>query len=529
MLSLQVHPGKGLGNLGKLKRVHAAYSSTNGGAALGSSLHETLTRLKAQPLVYPSIDISYTPSKPLTAPVILDLPANGLRLRFDGPEQTLRLIEVVDFAHTQLSYKDVDFAKLPESPTAAAVGPAFRHVYNMMGPTFPGEYLPPISSFDKTVGLYVLSYPGIAFSFPFQCSAWNPKRDHVSLLSSSAASPAKSLAIFEGSSWHDVRRGLFDPKILNTNTSSPNRLKDHRADDVEHVNIYGNGKLEMLRRLSPPFRLLLGETTAQDLVAELGPPDAIYYKNDRRMSIHQTRTESQQQEHRRQISPAIEDDLTDGDHSSLHNTEDDSDEESDGFKLTNGDGNLSPECFYNYFHHGFDVFISYPRVSSPPFPLSISDEDERLQIGDTDHLVATKLIMHGNVPGSYPFNRYRRVRWTIDTKGSENGAVALNSETPFRVLSQSLQKIWKGHAVSNSERLSDKAKKEIWVINRGWGDSPGDSCELLGGWEEHTDFAKKRSSGNGEGPGSGTTELVGFPGLVFEVLTNDAVSCLTIY
>ena len=500
---------------------------TNHLTALGSSLHEILTRLKAQPLVYPSIDISYTPSKPLTAPLILGLPANGLRLRFDGPEQSLRLIEVVDFAHTALSYKNVDFVKLPESHALSAIGPTFRHVYNMMGPTFPGEYIPPGVSSDVGVGSYVLSYPGIAITFPLQSSAWKSQPDFVSLLSSSAASPATSLAIFEGRSWRDARQGLYHPTNLNANTISPNRPKEHKATEIEHVIIHGNGNLEMVRRMASTFHLLLGETTVQDLVTELGPPDAIYNKSDRRVSIHRQRRESGQQQ-RSDLSLAFEDDLTDGENSSSHNTEDDSDED-DAKDRTEASGKQSAECFYNYFHHGFDIFISYPTVPSPPFPSSDSKDGQRLRTRHTDHLVATKIILHGNVPGSFPFNRYRRVRWIINTGDSDENYTMLNSETPFKTLSRSLKQIWKGHWNIESEQTLEKVKQEKWVVNRGWGDSPGDSCELLGGWEEHTDTGKKSFGICGEGPGSGTTELVGFPGLVFEFLKNDAVSCLTVY
>ena len=33
--------------------------------------------------------------------------------------------------------------------------------------------------------------------------------------------------------------------------------------------------------------------------------------------------------------------------------------------------------------------------------------------GSPDRLVATKLVLHGNIPGSYEFNRHRRCRWDI--------------------------------------------------------------------------------------------------------------------
>ena len=488
-------------------------------------MHEILIRLKAQPDSFPSIDISYAPANPLSSPVILNLPANGLRLRFDGFEQTLRLIEVLDFHQIQLNYNNAEFVKLPESRGATTAGPTFRHIYHMMGPTFPGEYLPPVSGPSRGLGSYILSYPGIAFSFPLQSSAWKPELDHVSLLSSSAALPAKSLTVYMGSSWQDIREGLFDPKPPSPRlVPSPHRAKDHRPDEIELVRIQGNGKLEMMRRSSPPLQILLGGTTPQDLVMELGPPDAIYYKNDRRLSIHRTRRQSQQQSQPYRASPHSEDDLTDTDQSSTHSNADNSDDESDAARVIKDNFHSSAECFYNYFHHGFDIFMSYPTDPSPPFPTFKSGDQECLRTSGRDHLVATKVILHGNVPGSYPFNRYRRIRWAIDTGDSMDRHVALDSESPFVTLSQNLQQLWKGAYGSDSQEISFELGM---VLNRGWGDSPGDSCELLGGWEEGADTAKKESIIGG--PGSGNTKLFGFPGLVFEVLKNDAVSSLTVY
>ena len=69
------------------------------------------------------------------------------------------------------------------------------------------------------------------------------------------------------------------------------------------------------------------------------------------------------------------------------------------------------------------------------------------------------------------------------------------------------------------------------VLNRDWGDSPSSSCELLGGWEDsvggkRTDITPSSAE---DVKGLGNTTLFGFPGLVFEVLNNGAVSGLTIF
>ncbi|KAL9597024.1 MAG: hypothetical protein Q9219_005399 [cf. Caloplaca sp. 3 TL-2023] len=508
--SLQIHPGRGLGFL-----------------ILGASLHDVLTRLKAQPHIYPTIDVSYSPDQPLFAPVILNLPANGFRLRFDGPDQRLRLIEILDFGKTQLSYKNIDLVKLLEEKSSDAgglgrtdqPGPPFRHVYNrLMGPTFPGEYLPPSEGEAMRPGLYVLSYPGIAFSFPLQHSAWSPKADFVSLLSSNAAASAKSLAIFNGASWHEARQDLYTRPCLHPRSLAlSTKGKEHQPDEVNLVNVRGAGVVELLRRSSSPFRIVLGETTPQDLVAELGPPDAIYRKNDHRLSIHKTRPREQRMSHGSYgASPARSDDLVDADRSSAHTTTDDSDAEDDAAADDDSAGQSAAKCFYNYFHHGFDVFISYPSNPSPPFPHIEASVHPSPASRAMDHLVATKVLLHGNVPGSYPFNRYRRSRWVIDTDASGTSD-SLNSETSFSVLSDELRAMWKGNYASE---LAEKATNNAIVLDRDWGDSPGSSYEVLQGWEDSEQPDKRGRSGQNNA-GSGTTQIYGFPGMLFEVLKND--------
>lgn len=536
---LQVYPGKGLGFLSRQHssspRLSCATNSLS--SVLGASLHDVLTRLKSQPLKYPTIDVSYSPSKPLLSPVGLTLPQNGIRLRFDGPDQRLRLIEVLDFTKTPLSYKNIDVTKLPENAPLGRTsheptGPAFRHIYHrLIGPTFPGEYITPPAGEGTSEGTYILSYPGIAFSFPLQATAWSPKIDFVSLLSSSAASPARSLAIFNGPSWQEARQSLFTRIPLNPRSLAlSGRGREGIPDEIELVKVFGKGRIEMTRRSSLPFRIVLSQTTPQDLVAELGPPDAIYRKNDRRLSIHKTGSRGSRQQHRSQgVSPGRYDDLTDGDQSSANTTTDDSDGEDNLTKPNQNDSDLSAECFYNYFHHGFDVFISYPTDQSPPFPGADPSGSDPTQAQSSNRLVATKILLHGNVPGSYPFNRYRRSRWIIDPKHSPSSNSPLTSETSFSELSKSLRHIWKDTYASEAEETSSQRGM---VLNRGWGDSPGSSCELLGGWEESADGVKdtnNRNPGSSAGPGFGNTELFGFPGLVFEVLENDAVSCLTVF
>jgi hypothetical protein len=428
------------------------------------------------------------------------------------------LIEVLDFSNSKLTYKGNDVAKAvsTEIPVPSNLsGPHFRHVYNkLLGPTFPGEYIQ--SEGSEEYGTYVLSYPGIAFSFPVLNSAWPPEKDFVSLLSSSATQPASSMAIFVGQSWIEARQTLYthvieDPK----NLAPPSKLRETYADEVGVVKIFGEGRLELSRPWSTTsFWLTLGETTPQELVAELGPPDAIYRKNDQRMMIHKSRTGSETRPRRPSGLERLQDDSTDTDQSS-HNATDMSEEESEVEEVAeHGSG----ECFYNYFYHGFDILISPPTESSRRPPSTKTLDETPLPVAIESFLVATKIILHSNVPGSYSFNRHRRCRWEIDyLKGKD----VVNSETPFDEVAKRLQNEWKGIYASPEEA---KQRQRGMVLNRGWGDSPGSSVELLGGWEDSAGGRRPD-----EEQGLGNTTLYGFPGLVFEVSKIGMVSGLTVF
>ena len=466
-------------------------------------------------------------------PVVLNLPTNGVRLRFDGPEQRLRLIEVLDFTKSKLTYKDRDVVRPATTtpagaPTENLSGPTFRHIYNrLIGPTFPGEYIAPEPGDETGMGLYVLSYPGMAFSFPIQRSSWSPGKDVVSLLSSSASHPAVSMAIFRGDSWADARENLYTQTLEPLKTFAPfTKTREPVPDEVSLVKIYGEGRLELVRSSgNGHLWIQLGETTPQELVAELGPPDAIYRKNDQRMSIHQNRTLSERS--RSDANERLTDDSTDTDVSSAHTATDDSEEEEEDEEVA---GSVSGECFYNYFYRGFDILISTPNPHSqrPPSKGAAPESEALDAIPDdvSSRLVASKIVLHGNVPGSYPFNRHRRCRWEIEYL--DEGEDIVNSEMPFKEVESRLHEEWNS-IYKNAEEA--KSRQRGMVLNRDWGDSPSSSCELLGGWEDSVGGKRidATPSSADDTKGLGNTTLFGFPGLVFEVLKNGTVSGLTIF
>ncbi len=524
----QIYPGRGLGFLSNMSIHHVSALTTNFVLVLGASLHNILTRLKAQPQTYPSIDLSYSSTDPVLQPIILSLPASGIRLRFDGPDQRLRLIEVLDFSKTPLTYKGNELVRRSKASSDGpnehdTSGPAFRHVYNrLFGPSYPGEYIPPTSHKQQDRGTYVLSYPGVAFCFPLSHASWSERADFVSLLSSSASSPATSMAIFQGSSWSEARPYLFSKQPqFPRSIALTGKNKDIVPDEIEEARIFGQGQIELIRRNVSSYWVYAGETTPQDLIAEFGPPDAIYRKNDTRISIHGNTVEHDAAR-LESTSPMGRATSVDTDHSSGQSYGEESDTELHSDATDRPPVNV--ECFYNYFHHGFDAFVSFPSSKSPPFP---GTEPRNTPSTSGSDLRVTKILLHANVPGSYPFNRHRRSRWSIQTDRTAIEGEMLTSEMPFTDVSEMLKSMWHGSYRSEEE---EKSMQRGMVLNRGWGESPESSVELLGGWEDNASPQRTGELESSVGvQGLGNTELFGFPGLLFEVLKNGTISCLTVY
>jgi isoleucyl-tRNA synthetase len=517
---------------------------------LGASIHDVLARIKSVPLVYPSISLSHSQSHPLLAPVIITLQSNGLRLRFDGPEQRLRLIEVLDFSKTRLSYKGHDIGNSQTQNENVALnthfnppktGPGFRSVYKIFGPTTPGEYLPPNGK-NKEDGTYVLSYPGIAFSFPLKHGIWSSGTgwsSTVSLLSSNASKASTAMSVFVGESWDLARDSLFENDMSNFLRSpiASGIKKETVPKEVELVKVHDRGRVELVRKDAPSFWIMMGETTPQDLVTELGPPDSVHRRNDTRVAIHQDRRNSSASASRRgssntEMSPPLRNLPFDSDTSSQVEESDESDLE-EGVVIDPKKREDSGEVFYNYYSHGFDIKVSNPL---PPSTLSHasstngSGTDGPDAVVPRSHLVVTKILLHGNVPGSWNFNRHRRIRWSLDSVATADDPNPPNSEVLFKDIQHYLQQYFHDSYATEEER---RAAALPMVVNRALGReelaADGD-YGVIGSWEDGgTSSVRRLDQKTTEAEKIGGAEVYGFPGMVFEVLKNGTVSCLMVY
>lgn len=501
-----IHPGHGLGFMSMPRFLSVALPHADRKIALGAALQDILSTIAADKDLFTSIDVHFSQSEPLTAPIVVTLPHNGLRLRFDGADQRLRLIEVTDLKKSMLVYKSMELVRSQEI-TSSSAGPAFRRVYQMFGASYPGEYMPPPAG--KAGGTYVLSWPGVAFNFPLQHSAWSPDKDHVSLLGSQAAGPAAQMAIFEGKTWADTRKDLFLREPTGPrSTALAARPRENLPAEIESA-IVEPGKYVILERRqpAPPFTIHLNETTPQDLVTELGAPDATFKPTAKDSTpaqpVHKRTGSATRPRSGSRLHPGSQPSSYSSTNTDSFETDFDSEDADE-----DPTERASRATYWCYFGHGMDILVG------PPSESESSRANNTLPSANPD-MVVKRVVIQGNVPGSAAFNRHRRLRWFLELSTTSPDQI-LHSECNF-------ESELKPHLLQTfTSAATDPQTAMGRVINRCW-DDPMDSGFFLP--DQDRDEVDDGSTRGGEA-WLGNVRLFQFPGVMFEVLQNGAVAGL---
>lgn len=474
--------------------------------ALGAALQDILSTIEKDKTRFTDVHVNFSQTNPLSVPVVVTLPPQGLRLRFDGADQRLRLIEVTDLKKLALTHKGIDLVK-PQELTSAAAAPHFKRIYTMFNASFPGEYMPPAAG--QTHGTYVLSWPGVAFNFPLRHADYSPDKDHVSLLGSHAAGPATQMAIFEGRTWADARKDLFIREPNGPRSTASHRYEDLPAE-LELATIYPADIITFDRRgPATPFTITLNQTTPQDLITELGAPSTTY-----KPRLHDSPLTPAHPSHHRANSSSRPPASSRSHHppsqpSSYSSTNTDTFEtDFDPYSGTAAEDlsedpleRATRDSYWCYFHHGLDILVGPPEPSQP-------------LLAARSDLVVKRVVIQGNVPGSAAFNRHRRLRWNLVLPSSNH-----DSETPFpTILKPALLAAFPSAAADPQTSMGR-------VINRSWDDSM-ESSFYLPDQDRDTDGRSGEGGGEGGEEWLGNVRLFQFPGVLFEVLGCGAVGAV---
>ncbi|KAF9958348.1 hypothetical protein BGZ72_000489 [Mortierella alpina] len=345
---------------------------------LGTSMWDIIRILRDQAALIPVVELKYSDENPFAADIVLRLPSNGIELRFEPLSQRLKLIKVDDFSRLRLTYQGGEVSSTKALPT-------FLLAYKLFGPTYPGE-------FDGTKHLYTLSYPGLSLVFPI------PEK-HMLLYQSSADLPlefpdgttpvASHMYIYYGADWTTAT--LLPIATLARNMQEANspghhsgRFGEGKAELEKVVAKIGHGAVLQFAGSSQPQKcpVVLHMTTPQDLLADLGSPSSIYYKEEDKMKIHSDTKDNLRSQH-------LEEDGILGEMDDIGY--DRSTRPSEGSQQPN-------DYFYNYFHLGLDVLFD----------------------GSTHR--CKKIVMHTNVPGHFDFQSYKRCPFVLHLPTSPSTA-----------------------------------------------------------------------------------------------------------
>ncbi|KAG0352459.1 Cullin-3, partial [Gamsiella multidivaricata] len=232
---------------------------------LGMSLWDVIRLLREQAALVSVVELKYSEEDPFAADIVLKLPSNGIELRFEPYSQRLKLITVYDFMKSlRLTYSGSEFSSPKVVPTCALVN-------KLIGPPFPGE-------FDSSRNLYTLSYPSAEVPMEFPDGS-TPVCTHM--------------YIYHGADWMNATPVSVATLARNIQDSSSSghhsgRTGEGRAELERVVAKINYGALLQFAGATQPQKCViqLHVTTPQDLLADLGSPGSIYYKEDDKMQIH---------------------------------------------------------------------------------------------------------------------------------------------------------------------------------------------------------------------------------------------------
>lgn len=259
---------------------------------LGTSLWNVLDLLRRMQHAFPQVDVKYDTDAASTSPIILHIRPH-LDLLFSGKQQRLHTIVLrklrLGDPPVTLRYKDIVLSSPEDALKRVFVSRTF-------GPTYPcpGD--------DLTADL---RYPGVWFSFEEDGMGDGLKGIQAEDRMQEVKRVIVSQKELDGED-RDALGELVECAAMNGDISRA-IVKVH-----EGITLYFHPS-----STTKPVNIRVGETTAQDLILDLGPPIRVHHKEDERMTIHSTSCSG---------------------------------------------GNAEPAYFYNYFQHGLDFLLSPTHV-----------------------------------------------------------------------------------------------------------------------------------------------------------------------
>jgi len=248
-LELDVRPGQGVGPF-----------------EIGASLWNVIETLNESKARFPQVEIKFdnNDKAPATSPVILTLPPH-VSLLFTGVTQRLHTIllhpltPVPPHSGLRLTYK---------SQTISAPNLLFKRsdVSAVFGPTYKGKRR--------------LIFPGVVFEF-----IRGEGKEGGDVKRSAREDQVDRIVVVQRDKEQRDGTEVEEEDGLRECEAMVGELKKAIVAIHEGITLHFIPPLDSTT--SPdPIRIMMHQTTAEDLLADLGPPLRVHYKTDERMNIH---------------------------------------------------------------------------------------------------------------------------------------------------------------------------------------------------------------------------------------------------
>ena len=230
---------------------------------LGATINDVIGTIKRDSIALRDNRLIFNHSDPLAADLIVDVLHLGIRLRFAADTQRLYLIDAYSPTQLTFTYLHTSFSGPSHPP------PSLSSIYQTFGPSFPPQ-------FDPRRQAWLLKYPGIAFVFD----------DHTAANSGVVQVMSEGELSYDDMDDRDVSLTrilvLHGEQFSPPPPSLPSAASTSSLSSSHSVHAHVNRGLYLASRsLWLPFH-----HSIQDVLLDLGPPDAITWKNDEKMRIH---------------------------------------------------------------------------------------------------------------------------------------------------------------------------------------------------------------------------------------------------
>ncbi|KAJ1979749.1 hypothetical protein H4R35_001397 [Dimargaris xerosporica] len=409
-----------------------------GGFILGAPVGHVIRLLQTEPTLVPKVDLKYVEEDPLADAIVLSLtvratspdsPAPAERplprdaetggahisLLFDPSTQRLKLIAIHDLYKTSGSALRLLYRQA-ECHSSRAVTTGLL-VNRLFGPTHPG-------TFAANTGVFTLAYPGISFDFtipdrhralfsptgetkPPHSARQGLANDHNLLEFPDGTTPqCRTIYVYgPGSNWQAAAVPPATQYGAQYRTLSPvptltclQSVHAHPGVGITVLLTDIGARSQEGHTANRQVQICLDQTTAQDLIADLGQPATVFYKNDDKMSIHAAAEATDSSVGMESPHPAAEPLDTPSQESpdshSLSKDQTSQPQKRLAAKVpvvlsTTDQVPASRDYFYNYYELGLDVLL------------------------DGSSHRCKKVLLHTNVPGHYDFGRYQKCFFTL--------------------------------------------------------------------------------------------------------------------